>query len=310
MKQRREQFAPEYVNLAHLIQDALERAVFSLIDIGLQMRPSKNLCLAGGVAMNCGMNSKIFDRTDIDDIFIQPLAGDNGSVIGAGLMNCIEHGYVPKSFFLEKLSLGTSYTEKDITAVLSGSGLDYEIVDKPWRHAARFLRDGKIVGWFRGRMEAGARALGNRSILCNPTRRLFRDKLNATVKHRESWRPFAMSILEEYQSDYLKGKPLNCAQYMIIAREVTDLMLAQIPAAVHIDGTSRPQVVRKTANPDFHAPIEEFYTLTGIPLVVNTSMNDPGEPIIESPAQAVALFKKSGLEVLFIEDFMLVKPGM
>jgi len=279
-----------------------------LIKIGKRKFKSNNLCLAGGVAMNCVMNSKILESGLIQDIFIQPLAGDNGSMIGSAMLKYVEKTGRNDFEEMRHLYYGTKYSNSYIEKMLKSKGLRFEYLKEPYKQAAKLIAEDKVIGWFNGKMEAGARALGNRSILSNPTKKKNKERMN-TIKYREQWRPLAVSILDEYKHKYLQGYIPNCADFMIIARYIQNNMQDKIPAALHVDNSTRPQVVKKDVNESYYNLIKEFYKITGIPLVMNTSMNGRGEPIVENPEQALNLFNNTELDALFLENYFILKTN-
>lgn len=305
-KKKRNVIQDEYKNLAFLLQQTIEEIVLKLIADGQQVFPSKKVCLAGGLAMNVSLNGKILDSGIVDDIFVQPLAGDNGCMIGAAILEQLERSGTCDFLPMRHLYYGPEYSNEYIETFLQQQGVAFSFIEKPWKKAAQLVAEGKIVGWFNGRMEAGARALGNRSLISNPCKHEYKDMVN-DFKDRERWRPLALSILDEYKHDYLSGKIPLCASFMIITRHVHKDKIDRIPAAVHIDGTTRPQIVSQETNPQYHQLIKEFYDLTGVPLVMNTSMNGRGEPIVEHPEQALNFFKQSGIDAMFLQNYMLIK---
>lgn len=305
-EKKREKFNQKYKNLAYLIQTKLEEAVISLIRGGQKTFMCKNLCLAGGVAMNCSMNGKILDSGLIENIFIQPLAGDNGAMIGSAILKYIEKTGFRNFEPMHHLYYGTKYSNTYIKKLLRSNDVTFKYFEKPWKHAAKLIAENKIIGWFNGRMEAGARALGGRSVLSNPIEKKMKDRVN-TLKNREKWRPLAMSILEEHKNQYLEGHIPDCANFMIITRTVKNDKKNKVPAALHIDGTTRPQIVRKETNKPYYNLIREFYKITGTPLVINTSMNDRGEPIVEKPEQALKLLSDGKLDALFLENYLVTR---
>jgi len=270
----------------------------------------KKICLAGGVCLNSVMNGRILLETDFEDVVVQPAANDAGTALGAcyWLWNTILRQ--PRSYVFEHAYLGPWVTAAQCRAAIArlvGDEDDVDVlqVDDPPRWAAQMLADGKIIGWFQGRMEMGPRALGNRSILADPRSAEMKDLLNARVKFRESFRPFAPSVLEEksgawFETDYP-------SPYMILVYDVLPDQRHLVPAITHVDGTGRVQTVSRKHNPKYHRLIEEFERLTGVPMVLNTSFNIRGQPIVHRPEQAIECFLTTGMDALFLEDFVLVK---
>jgi carbamoyltransferase len=305
-KRKRDAIEACYQNLAFQLQQTVEKIILNLITSNQKKFTTKKVCLAGGLAMNVSMNKRILDSGIVDDIFIQPLAGDNGCMIGAAILERLKCSGNCCFEPMRHLYYGTEYSNEYIEDYLKNKGVGFCYVEKPWKEAARLVAKGSIIGWFNGRMEAGARALGNRSIISNPCKHKYKDLVN-DLKDRERWRPLALSILEEYQHDYIDGKIPLCANFMIIARPVREEKINRIPAAIHVDGTTRPQIVSKQNNLPFHSLIEEFFRLTGVPVVMNTSLNGRGEPIVEHPEQALNFFWESSLDAMFFQNFLVLK---
>lgn len=293
-----------YKDLAAVLQFTIESIMINIINKGKELFLSNNLCLAGGLAMNVSMNNVIFESTGFKNIFIQPLAGDNGCMLGAALIKWHELSGQTSFPRMEHLYYGTSYSNREIEDILKSKFISYKFIKSPEEEAAKLLAEGEIIGRFSGRMEAGARSLGNRSILSHPGLLETKDNVNE-LKNREKWRPLALSIIEEEAHQYLEGNIPDCAQYMIISRQIKNDKRGKIPSALHIDNSTRPQVVKEKTNPSFYKLINEFYKLTGIPLILNTSLNDRGEPIVEHPEQAINYFFKSGIKALFLENYLI-----
>ncbi len=293
-----------YVDLAWAAQELLERAAVMLARRLVDEQGVENLCLAGGVALNCKMNGEIARRSGARNIFVQPASNDCGSALGAALYVAQQAGAEIRRP-LRHVYYGPGFSNDAIREVLDGSGLRYRTVSDPASEAARLLGEGQIIAWFQGRMEFGSRALGGRSILANPVRADTRDRVNREVKYRESWRPFCPSLTEGAESKYLKDS--KEASFMIVAYEATPLCSTEVPAVVHVDGTVRPQVVAPDVNPQFYALIQELGKQTGHPIVLNTSFNVRGEPIICSPLEALRCFYSNGLQALVIGDFVVTK---
>ncbi len=289
-----------YTELAYWAQHYLEKV---MVDYAIHLHnvtKSKNLCIAGGVGLNSVANKKILDKTPFENIFIQPAAGDSGLPLGAALWASHQIKKNPVKWKMANAYLGQDYSDKEIFDAILCSGCKYEKLDNPQTAAAKLLADEKIIGWFQGKSEYGPRALGNRSILCSPIPSEMKDKLNAQVKHRESFRPFAPACLEEYAREYFE---LDCpSPFMLLIAKVKK---NNVPAITHIDGTARVQTVNANQNPKFYSLISEFQKLTGVPVVLNTSFNDNGEPIVETPEDAIKAFKSTNLDALIIGDYLL-----
>ena len=294
-----------YKNLAASAQKALEDSALSLVKYALQKTKSRNLCLAGGVALNVKMNKKIWESGLIDDIFIQPAAGDNGLVLGAAAL-LFEKISGQRVKPLKDLYFGPEYHNQEIKETLDEYKLKYHFLEPPIEKTVDLLVRGKVVGWFQGRMEFGPRALGNRSILAHPGLKEMKKIVNQKIKFREWFRPFCPSILEEFARQYFK-KNIS-SPYMIMSFAAKDKEIEKkIPAVVHIDGTIRPQAVSKESNLLYYKLIEHFYEKTGLPLLLNTSMNVRGEPIVCSPKDLVRFFLRTNIDAAVAGNYLIIK---
>ena len=297
-----------YKDIAYSAQNKLEQILLEMVDQLLYSTESSNLSLAGGVALNCKANGKIMsEQKGLDEMFVQPASNDAGLSLGAGLEIARQLGDKRK-FKQTHCYYGSSYDNEEIERVLKQSGLDYE------RHSnggiadivAEKLADDYIIGWFQGRMEFGSRALGGRSILANPTNYDNFKKVNKFVKHRELWRPLSPSCLSDYMYEYFEHGGWN-NPFMIMADQVVKGKDKEIKAVVHVDNSARPQAVLKETNPLYYLMIKQFETKTGVPIVMNTSFNDAGQPIVEKPEQALSTFSFTALDGLAIGDFWVSK---
>ncbi len=295
---------PKYVDLAWAVQEKLEEVAKAIVTAAVQRYGIRDLCMAGGVALNCKMNGELLHATAIERIFVQPASHDAGTSIGAAMIVAQALGD-PIRNELANVYYGPGFSNDEIRRMLDGCKLSYKVCDNVAERAADFLADGEIVGWFQGRMEFGARALGGRSILANPVFPDIKDKVNREVKYRESWRPFCPSLCTEAKDDYLKGAAE--APFMIVAFPVREEKRALIPSAVHVDGTVRPQTIEKSASPLFYHLVETLGKHTGHPVVLNTSFNVRGEPIICTPLEALRCYFSTGMDALAIGDFLLRK---
>ena len=292
-------------NLAHTLQQILEEHVIRLVCWGIAETGFHNVCIGGGVGLNVKMNSRLFQLDQVHDVFAHPLCSDAGAAAGAALLVCQQNtGARPEQ--LSTLALGYEESGEDIVRILKSSGLLYETPSNICSSVAEELAHGRIVGWFQGRMEAGPRALGQRSILADPRQLENRDKVNAIVKFREHWRPFCPSIMAEYMDRYFDS--FTEAPFMIISFIANEKLCKDAPAIVHIDGTSRVQMVHQAANPRYHSLLAAFNELTGVPILLNTSFNVKGEPIVCSARDALRTFWSTGLEVLALGDYLIRKP--
>jgi len=302
---RNEGISDHYKNIAFSIQHLLEDAVGRLVRTFMRDTGINKICIGGGVAMNCKMNGYVSGLEGVEDLFVHPASHDGGANIGAAMLSLKRH--VPGISF-EKLPhayFGPSYSDQYIESVLNYSKLKWKKLDDPAPFIAERLAKGEIVALFQGKMELGARALGNRSILANPLLEDTKGILNDHVKHRENWRPFCPSILEEYGKDFFE-RTVHPG-YMVVATKVRDEKAGLIPSAVHVDGTARPQFVSRKTNPYFWEILEEFRKITNVPVIINTSFNIMGEPIINTPQEAIRCFYTTGIDVLILEKYVLVK---
>jgi carbamoyltransferase len=294
-----------YPDIAFALQWRLEQIVILLAKNLYKKTGFKKFCLAGGVAMNCVLNGKLAEQSFCDDIYVQPAASDNGVSLGAALLSAKDLGDLkPKK--IDHMYWGPEYSNDQIKRSLEAAKLKFTKSKDVVKQTAKYIADGKIIGWFQGRMEVGARALGNRSILASPVFPEMKNKINNEVKHREDWRPFCPSILEEYYDQYIEA----CADspFMIMAFPVNKSLHDKIPSCVHIDGTARPQVVKKSSNSMYWDLINEFKKITGFGVIINTSFNIQGEPIVESPEHAIRCFSGTGVDILVIGDYIVSKP--
>ena len=304
-RRKGEQIEKRHENLAASAQRVLEEAGIGLAQRLRRETGLTRLCMAGGVALNCSMNGRIRRESGFDEVFIQPAAGDDGIAIGAAYQ--LHHSLTgkPRSFVLRDARLGPEYSNETIREFLERAKLSYETPAILEQRAAELIAEGKIVGWYQGRMEFGPRALGARSILADPTRPEMKDLLNKYVKHREEFRPFAPSVLAERAPEYFTG--CHDSPFMLFVYPVEPGTRDKAPAITHIDGTARVQTVSRDVNPRYYAMIEAFERLRGVPMVLNTSFNVMGEPIVNTPADAVRCFFSTGMDALVIGDYVVLK---
>jgi len=294
-----------HYDIAASAQKVLEEAMLALARWLHGKTGLKRLCLGGGVALNSVANGRILREGPFEEVFIQPAAGDEGSSVGAAL-------YVYHSLFRQRREyvmshafLGPEYSDSEIEGELREWGLRYRRCDDIAGVSARLLADGNFLGWFQGRMEFGPRALGARSILADPRRQDAKDALNARVKHREAYRPFAPTVLEEACGEYF-----SCSYpspFMLLVYDVRPEKRAVLPAVTHADGTARVQTIREDQHPVYHRLVKVFGERTGVPVVLNTSFNFRGEPIVMTPRDAVRCFATTGLDALAIGSFLVTK---
>jgi carbamoyltransferase len=257
------------------------------------------------VALNCVTNELIRTSGTFSEVFIPCAPHDAGTAIGAALaVYCADRRTRPRPSGATPF-LGPQFDERAVLAAIRSAGLTPRRTKAAARDAADMIADGNIVGWFQGRMELGPRALGNRSLLADPRRPDTRDILNRRIKHREDFRPFAPSVLAERANEWFDmGPPSESDEYMLFACPTKAGRRDRIPAVVHHDGTARVQLVRRESSPRYHQLISHFFARTGVPLVLNTSFND-NEPIVCTPEQAIATFRKTGIDALFMGDVYL-----
>lgn len=306
-KRQGDEIDDPYIDYAASIQQLLETTALSLIKfyLGDIIKETGKVCFAGGVALNVKLNQRIIDLPDVKELFVQPAASDAGTAIGAASYASEQAG-VP----VEKMQhayLGPSYTTDE--CIQACKQYDREVswsrmTDVPVE-TAKILDDGNPVAWFQGRMEFGPRALGNRSILGSPSHRGVADRINAQIKYRERWRPFCPSMLDTVAADILQTD--HPSPYMTFTFDVAEHWKQRIPEVVHEDGTARAQIVTKNTNARYYALIEELKKLSGNAVILNTSLNRRGEPMVCSPTDALNMFYGSDLEYLVMEDILIKK---
>lgn len=287
-------------DIAASSQKTLEQIIYHLAKIVTLKTGSKNLCLSGGVALNCVANGTILRSGLVDNLYIPPFPNDTGVSIGAAL---ILSEIKPHKRLLTA-SLGPKFSNRQIKKVLDEYSVRYKKISNIEKEVAKLIYRGKVVSWFQGRMEVGPRALGNRSIVGNPCLAEIHLKLNK-AKNRESWRPLAPSFLEEEMGEYLENS--TDSPFMILSFTVKKKYRSTLPSLVHVDGTTRPQSVKKSVNPKFYKLISEFKKLSGFPVIMNTSFNGRGEPIVCNPYDALRSFYSNKTDYLAIGDYLVSK---
>lgn len=301
------ELSQKYLDIAASLQQVTEEVVLIMARHVYAETGLKNLCLAGGVSLNSVANGRLLREGPFDGLFIQPAAGDAGAAIGAAYV--AYHHYLNRTdrHQLVNVYLGPSFPDDAVECFLKSradEGIGWRKLDEALllRETARMLAEGKVLGWFQGRMEFGPRALGNRSILADPRRAEMKDIMNEKIKFRESFRPFAPAVAAEDAGAYfgMEGE----SPYMLLTMPTVS---GKIPAVTHVDGSARVQTVREQDNPLFHALIKEFEKITGIPVLMNTSLNLRGEPIACTPEDAFGSFMKSGMDGLIIGSFLITK---
>jgi carbamoyltransferase len=298
-----EPITKHYKNIAAALQKVFEKGYLHIMKVCKEITGMEYLSLAGGCALNCVANGKIKEYTGFKDIYIQPATHDGGTAIGSAIYYAYKNGEIKESIYSDTTYFGPEFTNDEIEKVLIANHLSYTKLENPEKEAAKLLTDGKVIGWFQGKMEFGPRSLGNRSILANPKSNETKEYINKNVKHRESFRPFAPSALKETAKEYFKLD--QDSPFMLIACDINEEKSNDIEAITHIDRTARVQLVTKERNRKYYELINEFYKLSGIPLVLNTSFNDKGEPIVCSPEDALKSFKSTNLDTLIMGDFII-----
>jgi carbamoyltransferase len=305
-RQPESEMTSTYQDIAAALQRVVEEAVLALVRHIHRLVPSRNLCLAGGLALNSVLNGRIEREGPFENVFVTPAANDAGTALGGALFlahskHALERVETPNLAYL-----GPGYSSEQCVAAAYRSDLKVErpldLIDR----VAELLAAGKIIGWFQGRMEVGPRALGNRSILADPRDPTMKDTINHRVKHRESFRPFAPSVLHEAARDYFDG--VKESPYMLSVSSVRPEQRSRVPAITHVDGTARVQTVRRQANPRYYRLIEAFGRRTGVPMLLNTSFNVRSEPIVCTPEDAIRCFRGTGIDHLVLGDLILSKP--
>ncbi len=295
----------EHEDIAAGLQKIVEETVTHVLKHLYQKTKCDNLVLSGGVVLNSVMNGKLHRCTPFKNIFIQPVAYDGGNATGAAFHVWNVLLGQPRRYQLSSCFLGPEFSRDDVRQILEETKLNYEVLENPSKRAAELIAKGKIIGWFQGRMEAGARALGNRSILADPRIAEMKDILNKQVKHREPFRPFAPAILQEKTGEFFEDDlPVPFMERVFFIRPDKRHL---IPAVTHVDGTGRLQTVNRQDNPRYYDLLSEFHKITGVPVVLNTSFNIKGEPIVCSPIDAIRCFYSTGMDYLVIDQFLLKK---
>ena len=303
-RQRHEPVGDRTRDLAFALQAVIEDAVLHIVRDLAARSTSRNLCLSGGVALNCVANARILRDTPFERVWVPPCASDTGAPIGATLYQYHQVLGHKRQFKMTHAFYGMAYSDAEITGALDAAGLTYRRMGEAdlIAEVARNLADQKIVGWFQGRFEMGPRALGNRSILSDSRSLAIKDLINARVKHREAFRPFAPAVLIERAHEYFELDQPD--PFMTLAPRVRPEKVSVIPAAVHVDGTGRIQTVARKDNPRYYAVIEAFEKLTGVPVILNTSFNRQ-EPVVSRPEEAISCYLRTDMDVLVLGDYYI-----
>lgn len=297
-------------DVARSLQDLTEEVMMGICRHAKELCPSDNLCLAGGVALNCVANGKILRSGVFKNIFIQPASGDAGGALGVALYVWHQKFNGERLPKIEHVYWGNEYAQSEIETLLQEEQLPYEVLadDQLLERVSELLGGENVIGWYQGRMEFGPRALGNRSIIADARNKENWQKVNLKIKFRESFRPFAPSVLEERANEYFDLD--RESPYMLLVADVQPDKRDKVPAITHVDGTARIQTIRADQNPKYHALITKFYEKTGCPVIINTSFNVRGEPIVESPLDALNCFLNTHMDYLVLGNCLLEKQKM
>ena len=306
-KRQGDEIDDPYIDYAASIQQLLEKVSVKLIDhyLGDILKETGKICFAGGVALNVKLNQRIIAMPDVKELFVQPAASDAGTAIGAASYVAVERG--EKVAKMKHAYLGPQFTSEDCIAACEAHKKKpkFEQISNRCTKGAEILNNGNPLSWFQGRMEFGPRSLGNRSILGNPNGKEIADTINAQIKYRERWRPFCPSMLDKVAEDILQTD--HPSPYMTFTFDVNEEWKTRIPEVVHEDGTARPQIVTKESNPVYYELIEEMEKLNGNAVVLNTSLNRRGEPMVCTPTDALNMFYGCDLKYLMLEDILVTK---
>jgi carbamoyltransferase len=300
-----ETLTSKYYNLAHAAQSVFEDILFHILNNLYKKNKNSNLVFAGGCALNCLANGKIIHKTNFKDIFIPPVPDDSGA--GAGAAFYVNNNILnyKRKYVMKNNYLGPESSNFEIKKKLSKYKLDYRFTNKPEKLAASMIANGKIIGWFQGRLEFGDRALGNRSILADPRQKDIKDRINKVIKYREIFRPFAPALLDEKVKYYFEE--YQSSDFMEKTVKIKNKFRKKLPGITHSDGTGRLQTVKKINNPKFYELIKEFYKLTSYPIVINTSLNYKGDPVCASVEDAIKTYHLSGLDCIIIGNYYITK---
>jgi carbamoyltransferase len=303
-REPRAEITSHYEDVAAAMQKRLEEVYLHIVSQLQEATGMTNLCLAGGVALNAVANGRIRPETSFDGLYVQPAAGDSGTAVGAAFHVWNQELGKPRRFVMTHAYTGPAYSDEEFASAVQTAGLDATRLedDELFRSVAERIAAGDVVGWFQGRMEFGPRALGNRSIVADPRRTDMKDILNARIKHREPFRPFAPSILADATKEWFDQDYES--PFMVLVYTTKPDKRSKIPAVNHVDDTGRLQTVEREVEPRYYRLIEEFAKLTGVPVVLNTSFNE-NEPIVMTPSEAVDTFLKTHMDVLVLGNYVV-----
>lgn len=304
-RKRDEPFTAKHFDIAHSLQKVLEETVLELVNWFYKETKLTNLCLAGGVALNCVLNAVIRDKGPFKNIWVQPAAGDAGTSLGAALwLDAVQRKESDNRFYMDHVYWGPAYSDEEIEKFLQWTKVRYRKLTNVAREAAEILAQDKVIGWYQGRMEFGPRALGSRSILASPVNASMQARLNE-IKDREDFRPVAPVVLQEDAAEWFDNA--SYSPFMLFVYNVKPDKADKIPAVRHVDGTARIQTVNRQQHPLYYDLLTEFKKITGVPVLVNTSFNTRGEPIVCTPRDAIECFWTSPFDALVINSFLLEK---
>jgi carbamoyltransferase len=317
-RQKNEELTQRHNDIARSTQAMYEEAFFHLLNALHRKHGIDNLALAGGCAMNSVANGKVFARSPFKRVYVQSAAGDAGGAIGAAfhVWQAVSESGVDQKFVMDHAYWGPGYSNGQIKGLLESKGAELKAAAchvqrlddeaQLCRHTAGAIAEGKVIGWFQGRMEWGPRALGNRSIVCDPRRADMKDILNLKIKRRESFRPFAPSILREAVREWFETD--DDVPFMMQVYQFRPEKRAQVPAVTHVDGSGRLQTVTRDTNPRYYRLIEAFRDLTGVPMVLNTSFNE-NEPVVCKPEEALDCFLRTRMDVLVLGEYVVSREN-
>jgi carbamoyltransferase len=303
-REPRSELTKDHEDVAAALQAMLEEGYLHLVRAAHRRTGSKNLCLAGGVALNAVANGRIRPETEFEGVYVQPAAGDSGIAVGAAYYVWNQELGNPRGFVMEHAYTGPQFGDAEAESAIRAAGFEPRRMDDAqlFDHVAERIAEGDVVGWFQGRMEFGPRALGNRSIVVDPRRHDMKDILNARIKHREHFRPFAPSILAETAGDWFEQD--YTSPFMVLVYKTRPDKRGEIPAVNHVDDTGRLQTVEERVAPRYYGLIKAFADRTGVPVVLNTSFNE-NEPIVMTPEHAVETFAKTKMDLLVVGNLVV-----
>ena len=293
-----------YKDIAFAAQKKLEEIGIHIVKETKKIIKSENLCITGGVALNCIMNQKIIESKIFKNVFVQPIASDSGTSIGGPLYVYNSIMNYKRDYVFKDIYLGPDFKNEEIEKIILKNKINYYKSKDIFKETAKLISNGEIIGWFQDKMESGPRALGNRSILADPRNPNIKDKINSIIKKRESYRPFAPAVLHEYRNNFFDMSADS--DYMILSANVLEHQKLKIPSVTHVDGTARVQTVKKDMNFKFWSLINEFYQISGVPILLNTSFNE-NEPIVCNPQEAIDCFTRTDMNYLILDNFILTK---